>query len=64
MNSIDWAAEQENLINLTPKQTTNRFLVPPKVYVQGLILLITVFILPGLVIVGGIVMWIQRRRQG
>jgi ABC-type uncharacterized transport system involved in gliding motility auxiliary subunit len=63
-NSIDWAAEQENLISLTPKQTTSRILVPPKTYIQGLILLITVFIMPGMVIVGGIVMWIQRRRRG
>ncbi len=64
VNAIDWAAAQENLINLTPKNTTTRLLIAPTQVTLGLILLGSVFVLPGLVVVLGIVVWIQRRRRG
>jgi ABC-type uncharacterized transport system involved in gliding motility auxiliary subunit len=64
VNSIDWAAEQEDLINLTPKEDISRLLVPPGRYTMNLVLLGSVFILPGSILVAGIVMWIQRRRRG
>lgn len=64
INSLDWAAEQENLINLTPKESTTRIMLPPQQTTLGLILLISVFLLPGLVIAFGISAWIQRRRRG
>ncbi len=64
VNSVDWAAKQENLINLTPKQNTNRLIVPPQRITMNLILLGSVFILPGLPVLAGIIVWIQRRRRG
>lgn len=64
LNAIDWAAEQENLISLTPRQTTSRFLVLPDGLSQGLMLIGSVFFLPALVLITGIVVWLQRRRQG
>ncbi len=64
LNGIDWAAEQDNLISLTPRQTTQRVLVPPQAYTMGLVLFGSVFLLPGLVIATGVLIWIQRRRQG
>jgi ABC-type uncharacterized transport system involved in gliding motility auxiliary subunit len=64
VNSIDWAAEQEELINLTPKDDVSRLLVPPGRYTMNLVLLGSVFILPGSILVAGIVVWIQRRRRG
>jgi ABC-type uncharacterized transport system involved in gliding motility auxiliary subunit len=64
INTIDWAAYQETLINLTPKETINRVVVSPSKYTLGLILLGSIFVLPGSVIVTGIVVWIQRRRRG
>lgn len=64
LNSIDWAAEQENLINLTPKQTTQRLLVVPERMTMGLILFGSIFLLPGVIILTGITVWIQRKRQG
>ena len=64
VNSLDWAAKQENLINLTPKQNTDRLMVPPQRVTMNLILLGSVFILPGLPVLAGIVVWIQRRRRG
>jgi len=64
LNGIDWAAEQENLISLTPRKTTERVLVTPQAYTMGLVLFGSVFLLPGLVIATGIIVWIQRRRRG
>lgn len=64
INSVDWATEQENIINLSPKEDTPRLFVPPQRSTMNLILLGTVFILPGSVLVAGLVVWFQRRRRG
>lgn len=63
-NGIDWAAEQESLISLTPKETTQRVMLTPKVYTMGLILLGSVFVLPGAFLAAGIINMVQRRRRG
>ena len=64
VNAIDWAAEQENLINLTPRPPTQRLLAPPQTLTRGLILLGAVFVPAGLVLFGGIAAWISRRKRG
>jgi ABC-type uncharacterized transport system involved in gliding motility auxiliary subunit len=64
VNAIDWAAEQENLINLTPRPTTTRLLSPPQTLTRGLILLGAVIVPAGLVLVGGVWTWIARRKRG
>lgn len=64
VNSVDWTAKQDNLINLTPKNTTQRVLAPPQTYTMGLILLGSVFVIPGFVVALGIIVWVQRRRRG
>ncbi|MDD5369746.1 MAG: Gldg family protein [Anaerolineaceae bacterium] len=64
INSVDWAAHQDNLINITPKTPTNRIMLPPQTYSMNLILFGAVFVLPGLVVISGIVVWVQRRRRG
>ena len=64
INTIDWAAQQEGLISLTPKSTTQRYLASPSVLTMRLILLGVVILLPGIVIVAGISTWISRRRRG
>ncbi len=64
LNAIDWSAEQDNLISLTPKTPTQRFMVLPQRYTMGLILFGSVFFLPGLVLLTGITVWMQRRRRG
>jgi ABC-type uncharacterized transport system involved in gliding motility auxiliary subunit len=64
INSVDWASGQENLINLTPKDTVQRVLVAPTRYTMGLMLFGFVFFVPGAVLISGIVVWIQRRKRG
>jgi len=64
INSVDWAAGQENLINLTPKNATQRLVVPPQRLTMNLILLGMVIFVPGLALIGGLVVWLQRRRRG
>ena len=64
VNSVDWSAEQENLASITPKNATERsFNVPSQIH-WILILLSSVFIIPGLVVMGGVSTWLARRRQG
>jgi len=64
VNTIDWAAEQENLINLSQPQVTQRIIVPPTTQAQGLIQLVSIFLPPALVLLAGVVVFIQRRRRG
>jgi ABC-type uncharacterized transport system involved in gliding motility auxiliary subunit len=64
INAIDWVGEQEDLLNLTPKDSVSRILVPPQRYTLNLIMLGSIFVLPGSVLLAGVVVWIQRRRRG
>jgi ABC-type uncharacterized transport system involved in gliding motility auxiliary subunit len=64
VNSIDWAAKEENLISLTPKTSVERTLSQPKPYTMGVILLGSLIVLPGLVLVAGVGTWVARRRKG
>ena len=64
INSVDWAAEQEDLLNITTRPQTQRIFNAPS---QGrflILVLITVIVLPGLVVFFGISSWISRRRRG
>lgn len=64
VNAIDWASGQENLINLTPRQTTQRVLILRDTVLINLLLLGTVIVMPGVVVVAGIVVWLNRRKRG
>ena len=64
VNAIDWAAGQEDLINLSTGTTTERYLDVNNPYMLGFILLGSLVVIPGIVIAGGIASWIQRRRRG
>ena len=64
VNSVDWAAEQEELANITPKTPTERTFNIPGQFQWIVILLSSVFIIPGLVVLAGISTWLRRRRQG
>ncbi|HEX9838764.1 MAG TPA: Gldg family protein [Anaerolineales bacterium] len=64
VNSVDWAAEQEDLTNITPKTPTQRTFIVPSSLQWIMILLGSILIIPGLVIFGGVATWLKRRRQG
>lgn len=64
INSIDWAASQEDLIAFTPRQTTQRFFAPPTGFGQLMIFLSTICIIPGLIVGAGVYTWVARRRKG
>jgi ABC-type uncharacterized transport system involved in gliding motility auxiliary subunit len=64
VNSIDWAIGEEDLINLTPKEQTQRVLLTPQESTINLIFLVSIVILPGIVVLSGISAWITRRKRG
>jgi ABC-type uncharacterized transport system involved in gliding motility auxiliary subunit len=64
INAIDWAAQQESLINLTASTPITRTLKLPSGPVQILLVISVLCLLPGLVIVGGVVAWLSRRSKG
>lgn len=64
INSVDWAAEQEDLLNITPRQSTPRTLGQIKNWQLIVMLITAIFVLPGLVIFAGISSWLARRKRG
>jgi ABC-type uncharacterized transport system involved in gliding motility auxiliary subunit len=64
VNAVDWTAAQEDLIQITPHQPVERTFNVPSQVQWLMILLGSVFILPGLVLVAGISSWLSRRRRG
>jgi ABC-type uncharacterized transport system involved in gliding motility auxiliary subunit len=64
VNSIDWAAQQGNLINITPHTPIARTFNPPPQLTFIMILLGAVIVIPGLVVAGGLSNWLARRRRG
>jgi len=64
VNSLDWAASQEDSISVTPYTPTARTFIAPGQFQWIAILLGSVIILPGLVILAGVSTWLARRRQG
>ncbi len=64
LNTIDWAAHQENLISLTPKDTSFRFIsLPQGTWVTNAILLVSALLLPGSFILLGGLVWYNRRKH-
>jgi ABC-type uncharacterized transport system involved in gliding motility auxiliary subunit len=64
VNSVDWAAEQEDLINITPRQQTQRSFVPPSNLGFIILIITAVIVLPGLVVFAGVSSWLARRKRG
>jgi len=65
VNSVDWAAEQDDLIDLTPGNTpTERIFTPPDNVQWIVILLGNICLIPGLIVGAGVLTWLSRRRRG
>jgi len=64
INVLDWAAGQEQLINLTSPSTISRTLALPNSFWLLIMAISFLCILPGLVIAGGVISWLIRRSKG
>jgi ABC-type uncharacterized transport system involved in gliding motility auxiliary subunit len=64
LNAVDWSSYQENLISLTPKASSYRYLsIPQEPWVLNAILLTSIGLLPGSFIVLGGIVWYNRRKH-
>lgn len=64
INTIDWAAKNENTINLTAKTPTERQFQQPDLLQTILIFLGSLCLIPLLIVGAGVWSWMARRRRG
>lgn len=64
INAIDWVAEQEDSIQLTPKPQVERVFLAPNDLQLVTILLSAVCLLPGMMVLGGFLVWRNRKKRG
>jgi ABC-type uncharacterized transport system involved in gliding motility auxiliary subunit len=60
LNTVDWLAQDENLISIRPKSVTNRRVTLTEAQSRGL-WWFSQFFLPGIVIFAGVTIWWKRR---
>ena len=60
LNAVNWLAQQENLIAIRPREAQDRRITLTADQQQR-IMLLTIFIIPGLVFAGGVYTWWRRR---
>ncbi len=61
LNMVSWLSQDEDLISIRPKAPEDRRVIMSQSQ-QSMLRLVTVFLLPGIVLVAGIVVWTRRRR--
>jgi ABC-type uncharacterized transport system involved in gliding motility auxiliary subunit len=64
VNSVDWSAEQDDLINITPKEPISRTFTPPSSLQLTIIMITSIFVIPGLIVAGAVSSWFSRRKRG
>nr|BAL57221.1 hypothetical conserved protein [uncultured Chloroflexota bacterium]BAL58039.1 hypothetical conserved protein [uncultured Chloroflexota bacterium] len=64
LNAVDWTAQQQNLIDITPRTPRQRTFIIPTQWQWVSIFLASICFLPGLIAIAGIVTWFARRRRG
>jgi len=64
VNAVDWAAEQDKLINLTSSTAQERTFDPPGSFQFILTIVTSVCIIPLVIIAAGVYAWMMRRRRG
>ena len=64
VNVIDWLAGKEDIINLTPKESTQRLLIRLTPLSINLILFVSVILIPGVALISGLIVWFKRRQRG
>jgi len=61
LNMVSWLAQEEDLISIRPKSQQDRRIIMSQSQ-QALVRLLAVFLLPGIVLIAGIIVWTRRRR--
>ena len=61
LNMVSWLAQDEDLISIRPKPPEDRRIILSQSQI-AMLRLVTVFLLPGAVLVAGIMVWSRRRR--
>ena len=64
VNTVDWLAEQESLINLTSNTQQERTFNPPGSLQFILTIVSTVCVIPLAIIGAGVYAWMMRRKRG
>lgn len=64
INSVDWAAEQEDLLDITPRNPIARTMQPVANLQFIIIIILSILVLPGAIVFMGISSWIARRKRG
>jgi len=64
VNSVDWAAKEDSLINITPRERTTRTMLQVSNLSMIIMIILSIFVIPGAIIALGISSWIARRRRG
>ena len=64
VNAIDWAAQQDTLINLTSNTAQTRTFTPPGSFQFILTIVSTVCVIPLAIVAAGVYAWVRRRRRG
>ena len=64
INSVDWAAGQGNMINLTSHQPVSRQMRLPSSFTVLLLAFAFIILIPGLIIAAGVSSWLVRRSRG
>ena len=64
LNSVDWTTQQENLINLTPRNNVKRVFKPADNLTKIANVLTGICVIPLLIIFAGVWAWYSRRRRG
>ncbi len=64
INSVDWAANQDEIINITPRESTTRIMLPVNNLSFIIMIILSVFVIPGAIIFLGVSSWIARKRKG
>jgi len=63
VNSVDWAAGQDELISLTPKQTIERFVATPSRQTLVIVALVSILLVPASFLALGVSTWWGRRSR-
>lgn len=61
LNMVSWLAQDEDLISIRPKSPEDRRIILSQSQ-QSMLRLVTVIVIPGIVLVAGIIVWTRRRR--